>query len=89
MSILGTGSNGVFRRKTIEDIEPEDPGSEGGLDRALGVWQLTALGVGVLGLDRLDGLASEDASTAGPEDAHPGTLPRMGPAEEAPRAPMP
>lgn len=74
MSILGTGSNGIFRRKTIDDIEPEDPdgesGSEDGLDRALGVWQLTALGVGGIigaGVFSLAGAVAK-------EDAGPGVL---------------
>jgi len=41
----GLGSNsGIFRRKPIEQID-EKPGT-GGLRRTLGLWQLTAIGVG-------------------------------------------
>ncbi|MFD1051386.1 amino acid permease, partial [Kibdelosporangium lantanae] len=39
---LGGGS-GVFRRKPIEQIEDR---AEAGLRRSLGLWQLTAIGVG-------------------------------------------
>ena len=71
MSILGTGSTGIFRRKTIDAIEPEDPDDDGGgLDRALGVWQLTALGVGGIigaGVFSLAGAVAK-------EDAGPGVL---------------
>ncbi len=36
---------GILRRKPIEHIE-ESEAAEGGLDRSLGLWQLTAIGVG-------------------------------------------
>ncbi|MEU6814475.1 amino acid permease [Streptomyces sp. NPDC046860] len=36
---------GILRRKPIEHIEETEAG-EGGLDRSLGLWQLTAIGVG-------------------------------------------
>ncbi|MER8032483.1 amino acid permease [Streptomyces bauhiniae] len=36
---------GILRRKPIEHIEESEPG-EGGLTRSLGLWQLTAIGVG-------------------------------------------
>ncbi|MFD8671679.1 amino acid permease [Streptomyces seoulensis] len=36
---------GILRRKPIEHIEESDTG-EGGLTRSLGLWQLTAIGVG-------------------------------------------
>ncbi|MFK4107714.1 amino acid permease [Streptomyces sp. NPDC002176] len=36
---------GILRRKPIEHIE-EAEAAEGGLDRSLGLWQLTAIGVG-------------------------------------------
>lgn len=70
MSILGTGSRGIFRRKTIDAIGPEDPDAEGSLDRALGLWQLTALGVGGIigaGVFSLAGAVAK-------EDAGPGVL---------------
>ena len=67
MSILGTGSTGIFRRKTIDAIEPEDPGDEGGLDRALGMWQLTALGVGgIIGAGVFSLAGAVAKSDAGP-----------------------
>lgn len=40
-----TTTRGIFRRKPIETIATEKPG-EGGLSRTLGLWQLTAIGVG-------------------------------------------
>jgi basic amino acid/polyamine antiporter, APA family len=33
-----------LRRKPIDEVEPE--GAGGGLERTLGLWQLTAIGVG-------------------------------------------
>ncbi|MBF6171594.1 amino acid permease [Nocardia blacklockiae] len=53
-----------FRRKPIELIEDESPG---GLQRALGLWQLTAIGVGGIigaGIFALAGSVAHD--TAGP-----------------------
>ncbi|MGC5013479.1 amino acid permease [Streptosporangium sp. DT93] len=38
--------SGVFRRKPIEEIDETEGGREGGLTRVLGLWQLTAIGVG-------------------------------------------
>lgn len=68
MSLLGTGSTGIFRRKPIDAIEPEDPDAGGGLDRTLTVTQLTALGVGGIigaGVFSLAGaVAKEDAGPA-------------------------
>ncbi|GAA3039820.1 amino acid permease [Streptosporangium longisporum] len=40
------GGSGVFRRKPIEDIEEGEGGQAGRLTRVLGLWQLTAIGVG-------------------------------------------
>ncbi|MFI6511996.1 amino acid permease [Streptosporangium sp. NPDC050855] len=40
------GGSGVFRRKPIEDIEEGEEGQAGRLTRVLGLWQLTAIGVG-------------------------------------------
>ncbi|MEU4799998.1 amino acid permease [Streptomyces sp. NPDC023327] len=37
---------GVLRRKPIEHIEETEAGAGGGLTRSLGLWQLTAIGVG-------------------------------------------
>lgn len=69
MSIISSGPRGVFRRKPIDQIEPEDPDG-GGLTRALGVGQLTALGVGGIigaGVFSLAGAVAKD-------DAGPGVL---------------
>ncbi|UAL29229.1 amino acid permease [Nocardioides rotundus] len=69
MSIISSGPRGVFRRKPIDQIEPEDPDG-GGLTRALGVGQLTALGVGGIigaGVFSLAGAVAK-------EDAGPGVL---------------
>lgn len=55
---------GVFRRKPIEDIESEDTG---GLRRTLGLWQLTAIGIGGIigaGIFSLAGAVAHE--TAGP-----------------------
>jgi APA family basic amino acid/polyamine antiporter len=56
--------NGVFRRKPIEDIETVDTG---GLQRTLGLWQLTAIGIGGIigaGIFSLAGAVANE--TAGP-----------------------
>ncbi len=37
---------GVLRRKPIEHIEETEAGAGGGLTRSLGLWQLTAIGIG-------------------------------------------
>ncbi|MFG2602712.1 amino acid permease [Streptomyces sp. NPDC048514] len=37
---------GILRRKPIEHIEETEVGGGGGLDKSLGLWQLTAIGVG-------------------------------------------
>ena len=37
------GRSGVFRRKPVEEITSEHAGE---LSRSLGLWQLTAIGVG-------------------------------------------
>ncbi|MFF8726534.1 amino acid permease [Streptomyces sp. NPDC015171] len=37
---------GILRRKPIEHIEETEVAEGGGLDRSLGLWQLTAIGVG-------------------------------------------
>jgi APA family basic amino acid/polyamine antiporter len=62
-TILGTGS-GIFRRKPIEE-EPDDARSQ--LTRTLGVWQLTAIGLGAIigaGIFSLAGSVARDV--AGP-----------------------
>ncbi|WP_235010202.1 amino acid permease [Mycobacterium sp. 3519A] len=46
MHIFNTSSAGIFRRKPVDDVEPEDAGQGAGLQRVLGLWQLTALGIG-------------------------------------------
>ena len=48
MSILGSSPTGIFRRKPVDEVEPVDLGlgEGGGLQRVLGLWQLTAIGIG-------------------------------------------
>ncbi|GII21644.1 amino acid permease [Planosporangium mesophilum] len=58
------GGSGVFRRKPIDQIADE---TEGGLSRSLGLWQLTAIGVGGIigaGIFALAGAVAN--GTAGP-----------------------
>ncbi|RJL32803.1 amino acid permease [Bailinhaonella thermotolerans] len=58
------GSRGVFRRKPVEEIASEH---EGELSRSLGLWQLTAIGVGGIigaGIFALAGAVANE--TAGP-----------------------
>ncbi|UQU62330.1 amino acid permease [Couchioplanes caeruleus] len=60
---FGRGS-GLFRRKPVEDIADE---SESGLTRSLGLWQLTAIGIGGIigaGIFALAGAVAHE--TAGP-----------------------
>ena len=38
----------ILRRKPIDQIQDETEGGEGTLTRSLGLWQLTAIGVGVI-----------------------------------------
>ncbi|MFF7965538.1 amino acid permease [Streptomyces sp. NPDC007903] len=57
---------GILRRKPIEHID-ESEAAEGGLDRSLGLWQLTAIGVGGIigaGIFTLAGTVAN--GTAGP-----------------------
>ncbi len=42
---MTTTTQGIFRRKPIDTID-DDPEGEGGLKRHLGLWQLTAIGIG-------------------------------------------
>ncbi|GAB3207562.1 amino acid/polyamine/organocation transporter, APC superfamily [Marinactinospora thermotolerans DSM 45154] len=61
---FGRGS-GILRRKPIDDGAEETPG--GGLAKSLGLWQLTAIGVGAIigaGVFSLAGAVARD--TAGP-----------------------
>jgi basic amino acid/polyamine antiporter, APA family len=46
MSILSSSPTGIFRRKPVDEVEPEDLQEGGGLQRVLGLWQLTAIGIG-------------------------------------------
>jgi APA family basic amino acid/polyamine antiporter len=46
MSILSSSPTGIFRRKPVDEVEPEDLEEGGGLQRVLGLWQLTAIGIG-------------------------------------------
>ncbi|MEU3738087.1 MULTISPECIES: amino acid permease [unclassified Streptomyces] len=59
--------HGVLRRKPIENIEETEGESGGGLSRSLGLWQLTAIGVGGIigaGIFTLAGTVAN--GTAGP-----------------------
>lgn len=59
--------HGVMRRKPIESIEETETGEGGGLSRSLGLWQLTAIGVGGIigaGIFTLAGTVAN--GTAGP-----------------------
>lgn len=59
--------HGVLRRKPIEHIEETEEGAGGGLSRSLGLWQLTAIGVGGIigaGIFTLAGTVAN--GTAGP-----------------------
>jgi basic amino acid/polyamine antiporter, APA family len=69
VSIFSSQPTGIFRRKPVDQIEPEDP-EDGGLERVLGLWQLTALGIGGIigaGVFSLAGAVAKD-------DAGPGVL---------------
>ncbi|MEU7423060.1 amino acid permease [Streptomyces sp. NPDC040750] len=58
---------GILRRKPIEHIEEPAPGEGAGLDKSLGLWQLTAIGVGGIigaGIFTLAGTVAHE--TAGP-----------------------
>lgn len=58
---------GILRRKPIERIEETEGGAGGGLERTLGLWQLTAIGVGGIigaGIFTLAGTVAN--GTAGP-----------------------
>ncbi|MER7334896.1 MULTISPECIES: amino acid permease [unclassified Micromonospora] len=62
-SAAGGGGTGIFRRKPVEEIADES----GGLARSLGLWQLTAIGVGGIigaGIFALAGAVASE--TAGP-----------------------
>ncbi|WP_163512485.1 amino acid permease [Fodinicola acaciae] len=65
MSLFSTSPTGIFRRKPVDAIEPETEG--GGLAPVLGLWQLTALGIGAIigaGIFALAGTVA--AQQAGP-----------------------
>ncbi|MFF4894782.1 amino acid permease [Streptomyces sp. NPDC001068] len=66
MAKLRTGE-GILRRKPIEHIEEAETGEGPRLDRSLGLWQLTAIGVGGIigaGIFTLAGTVANE--TAGP-----------------------
>lgn len=66
---LGSGvEKGLFRRKPIDEISSESQGS--GLRRSVGLWQLTAIGVGGIIGAGIFALAGQVAN----EDAGPGVL---------------
>jgi APA family basic amino acid/polyamine antiporter len=68
VSLFSSGAAGVFRRKPVDEIEPDDPKAGGGLVRVLGVWQLTALGIGGIigaGVFSLAGAVAKDSAGPG------------------------
>ncbi len=68
MSLLSKAPTGIFRRKPVEEIEPEDLEEGGGLVRVLGLWQLTALGIGGIigaGVFSLAGAVAKEAAGPG------------------------
>ena len=70
MSLLSNAPTGIFRRKPVDEIEPEDLEEGGGLQRVLGLWPLTALGIGGIigaGVFSLAGAVAK-------EEAGPGVL---------------
>jgi APA family basic amino acid/polyamine antiporter len=61
-----TTTRGIFRRKPIETIPGDKPG-EDGLSRTLGLWQLTAIGVGgIIGAGIFSLAGAVASGTAGP-----------------------
>jgi APA family basic amino acid/polyamine antiporter len=74
MSAPGLGSSsGIFRRKPIDQIQ--DTSESGGLNRTLGLWQLTAIGIGGIigaGIFALAGSVAHGDDSAG--------IPGVGPA---------
>ena len=68
MSILGSSPSGIFRRKPVDEVEPEDLQEGGGLQRVLGLWQLTAIGIGGIigaGIFSLAGAVASDSAGPG------------------------
>ncbi|WP_102143612.1 amino acid permease [Mycobacterium hubeiense] len=68
MSILNASPTGIFRRKPVDEIEPEDLEEGGGLQRVLGLWQLTAIGIGGIigaGIFSLAGAVAKDSAGPG------------------------
>src|SRR5205085_11046973 len=66
-------SSGIFRRKPIDQIQ--DTSEAGGLKRTLGLWQLTAIGIGGIigaGIFALAGSVAHGDDSAG--------IPGVGPA---------
>ena len=66
MSLLSNAPTGIFRRKPVEEIEPEDLQEGGGLVRVLGLWQFTALGIGGIigaGVFSLAGAVAKESPT--------------------------
>jgi APA family basic amino acid/polyamine antiporter len=67
MSVVSSGPRGIFRRKPIEQIDDGAEAAGTGLQRTLGLWQLTAIGVGGIigaGIFSLAGAVANE--TAGP-----------------------
>jgi basic amino acid/polyamine antiporter, APA family len=70
MTIFSSASTGIFRRKPVDEVEPEDLEEGGGLQHVLGLWQLTAIGIGGIIGAGIFSLAGAVAS----ESAGPGVL---------------
>jgi basic amino acid/polyamine antiporter, APA family len=83
MSILSSSPTGIFRRKPVDEVEPEELEEGGGLQRVLGLWQLTAIGIGgIIGA----GIFSLAGAVAN-EKAGPGVLCRFWSRASRARAP--
>src|SRR5919204_670739 len=72
---LGPGS-GIFRRKPIEQIS--DTRAEGDLRRTLGLWQLTAIGIGGIIGAGIFSLAGSGAAAAFSYAEFAGLIPKAG-----------
>jgi hypothetical protein len=68
MGILNASPTRVFRRKPVDEVGPEDLQEGGGLQHVLGLWQLTAIGIGGIigaGIFSLAGAVAKDSAGPG------------------------
>src|SRR3954468_1935248 len=67
MTIFSSSPIGIFRRKPVDEVVPEDLQEGGGLQRVLGLWQLTAIGIGgIIGAGILSLAGAVARESAGP-----------------------